>query len=57
MSPIRICYEWISGDRDSRDRPRLSTQSMSPQTLHTSVASSSIQTRASSAEYIVNGIR
>jgi eukaryotic-like serine/threonine-protein kinase len=37
--------------------PRLSTQSMSPQTLNTSVAPSAIQTRASSAEYIVNGIK
>jgi serine/threonine protein kinase/Flp pilus assembly protein TadD len=37
--------------------PRLSTQSMSPQAVHTSIASSTIQTRASSAEYIVNGIK
>jgi serine/threonine protein kinase/Flp pilus assembly protein TadD len=37
--------------------PRLSTQSTSTQALHSSVTSSTVQTRASSAEYIVNGIR
>lgn len=36
--------------------PRLSTHSMSPQKRETSVVSGAIQTRASSVEYIVNGI-
>lgn len=37
--------------------PRLSTQSISPQKHETSVVSSAIQTRPSSAEYIINGIK
>ncbi|MGZ8847756.1 MAG: protein kinase domain-containing protein [Pyrinomonadaceae bacterium] len=37
--------------------PRLSTQSILPQKRETSVVSSAIQTRPSSAEYIVNGIK
>lgn len=37
--------------------PRLSTQSTAPQKRETSVVSSAIQTRASSVEYIVNGIK
>src|SRR5262245_41076825 len=37
--------------------PHLSTSSMAPQALRTSVLSGATQTRASSAEYIVNGIR
>ncbi len=37
--------------------PRLSTQSVLPQNRETSVVSSAIQTRASSVEYIVNGIK
>lgn len=37
--------------------PRLSTQSRSSQALNTSVVSSATQTRASSAEYLVNGIK
>ena len=37
--------------------PRFSTQSMAPQAVNTSVLSGATQTRASSAEYIVNGIK
>ncbi|HSQ22765.1 MAG TPA: protein kinase [Pyrinomonadaceae bacterium] len=37
--------------------PRLSTQSMSPQPRNTSALASATQTRASSVEYIVNGIK
>ncbi len=37
--------------------PRLSTKSMAAHAVNTSVAPSTIQTRASSAEYIVNGIK
>ena len=37
--------------------PRFSTQSVAPQAVQTSVVSGTVQTRASSAEYIVNRIK
>src|SRR5215510_11306936 len=37
--------------------PRWSTQSMSPQAMTSAVSTATTQTRASSAEYIVNGIK